>query len=285
MVIRELLKKAADILDNNGIGDSYNEAAVLLSYAMGNSKTYLYTHMDDEADDDIVKCFLNYVNKRSERVPVAYITGTAWFMSLELNVNESTLIPRPETEELVDEVLGNIKKLPGDKIDVLDMCTGTGCIGIAVSYYDKRVNAVLSDINPGCIGIAKRNAEKYNLSNRITLVHSDLYDSIQENRFDVITANPPYIPSMDIPGLESDVKDYEPMAALDGGADGLDFYRNIIAGSKNYLKDNGSLIMELGIGQSETVPAMLHKNGFSDISIKNDISGIPRIVTARIKQK
>ncbi|MCK5758867.1 MAG: peptide chain release factor N(5)-glutamine methyltransferase [Clostridiales bacterium] len=280
MVIREILKKADKILSDNGIEDSYNESTILFVYVLNKSKTYIYTHMDVDVDVDVELKFLECIKKRSKSMPVAYIVNKAWFMSLELFVNEATLIPRPETEGLVEEVLRVIKESSEEKVELLDICTGSGCIGLAVAYYNKKVEATLSDINLECIEVSRKNILMNNLEDRVKVTKSNLFSAFNNLKFDVITANPPYIPSEDIRNLDSDVRLYEPLCALDGGTDGLDFYRNIAAETKNHLKENGCLFMEIGINQSEAVKEILRKSGYANISIKNDISEIPRIITA-----
>jgi len=280
MVIRELLKKADKILSKKGIGDSYNESAILFAYALNKTKTYIYTHMDDEADSYTELQFFEFIAKRSKNMPVAYIVNKAWFMSLEFYVNEATLIPRPETEGLVEEVLALIKDSPKEKVELLDMCTGSGCIGIAIAYYNKKIAATLSDISTECIEVSNRNIKKNNLADRVEVVKSDLYSAFSGRKFDIITVNPPYIPARDIQRLDDDVRLYEPLSALDGGTDGLDFYRRIAVETVNHLKNNGCLFMEIGIGQSEAVIEIFQKHGYSNIKIQNDISGIPRIITA-----
>jgi len=280
MVIRELLIKADKILSDNGIEDSYNESTILFVYALNKSKTYIYTHMDENTDADTELKFLEFIKKRSKNMPVAYIINKAWFMSLELFVNEATLIPRPETEGLVEEVLRIIKESSKEKVELLDICTGSGCIGLAVAYYNKKIEATLSDIRPECIEVSKKNILMNNLEDRVKVAKSDLFNAFDNCRFDVITANPPYIPSEDIHNLENDVRLYEPQTALDGGPDGLDFYRNIAAEAKNHLTINGHLFIEIGINQSEAVKEILRKSGYTNINIKNDNSEIPRIITA-----
>lgn len=282
MVIRDMLKEAGSILSEKGIEDSYNEALILLTYALDKSKTFIHTHMNEEIKAHEKVLFGRFIKKRSLHMPVAYITGRAWFMSMEFIVDESTLIPRPETEELVEETMALTNDIPGEDISVLDLCTGSGCIGIALAHYDKRIKVVLADINPACIKIAKRNVKMHNLENRITAVRSDLYDTLPLERYTLIMANPPYIPSDDIEKLSDDVWLYEPITALDGGTDGLDFYRNIINQAPKFLDTGGYLVLEAGINQSESISRILVENRFSDISIKNDISGIPRIITARL---
>lgn len=282
MVIREILKKAADILKDKGIEDSFNEAAVLFAFASDKPKTYIFTHMDKSADENIIKRFDGFIIKRSRRMPVAYIVGSAWFMSLEFYVNESTLIPRPETEGLAEEVLRLAKDSNNKKISVLDLCTGSGCVGISIAYHNKKIAATLSDINPDCIKIARKNISKHRLNDRVSAIKSDLYQFLGNTKFDYIIANPPYIPSKDLNELDADVRLYEPTLALDGGEDGLDFYKLIISGAAEHLNSNGRIFLEAGIYQTDSIASILSNAGFKEISIKNDINGIPRILTAHI---
>jgi len=281
MVIRELLKKADKLLSDKGIEDSFNESAILFAYAADKTKTYIFTHMDETVSQDTKILFDDFIAKRSKRMPVAYIVGKAWFMSLELFVDKTTLVPRPETEELVEEVLNIIKNIHEEKVYMLDLCTGSGCIGLAVAHYEKKVSAILSDLNPDCVNMARRNVLKHDLGNRVAVVESDLYNSIEDKEFDLVSANPPYIPSDDLRGLEDDVRLYEPSAALDGGLDGLDFYRKIINGAHKHLKSGGYLVLEAGIDQSEAISLLLSDKYFANISIKKDIAGIPRIICAQ----
>lgn len=279
MVIREILKKSADILKEKGIEDSFNEAAVLFASAFDKSKTYVFTHMDDTPDDKTLSKFDEHINKRSKYMPVAYILGKAWFMSLELYVDESTLIPRPETEELAEEVIRYLNVHSGKQFSILDMCTGSGCVGISIAHYNKNITVALSDINPDCVKIAEKNIVKHRLSNRVKAVESNLFQSVKDLKFDIIIANPPYIPSKDISGLDDDVKLYEPLTALDGGEDGLDFYRSLATETKAHLKDEGLLFLEIGINQMDSVIEIFTENGFSNLKAKKDINGIPRVIT------
>lgn len=281
MVIGELIKKAAQTLKEKGIEDSYNEALVLFTYVLDCTKTYVFTHGNESVPDDIYDVYKDYILKRSRKMPVAYIVGTAWFMSLEFKVNESTLIPRPETEGLLEAVLELLKSSKKTVIKNLDLCSGTGCIGIAAAKFDTRIEATLVDNNPGCIKIAGENIKKHNLENRVKAIKSNLFEMIQTEKYDVITANPPYINSDDIDELDEDVKNFEPIGALDGGADGMYFYKKIIREARFYLYKDGYLVLESGAGQVQSIVSLLESNGFSIIAVHNDLSGIPRVICAK----
>lgn len=212
--------------------------------------------------------------KRGEGKPLAYIFGDMSFYGRDFICDNRALIPRPETEELVDNTL----KLINDNDSVLDLCCGSGCIGLTISL-EKNVSVTLSDVSKNAVELTKENAKKYNLSDKVNVLLSDMFNSV-EVKFDCIISNPPYIPTEDIKTLQKEVKDFEPINALDGGQDGLDFYRVIATNAKNYLNKDGILALEVGINQAQQVKDLL--NDF-DVSIIKDISNIDRIVIGRLK--
>ncbi len=280
MVIGELIKEAEQKLNEAGFDNALGETVALLSQALNCTKSYLYTHKDETPDENRIKLFHDYLQKRTNHMPVAYITGKAYFMSLEFTVDESVLIPRPETEGMVEKVLslseGNTKG-----IELLDMCTGSGCIGISAAYYNRNITAVLADKMEGCIKIAKGNIKKHRLDDRVTTMQSDMFSSLENKEYDYILCNPPYIKSGDMDSLMDDVRLFEPASALDGGHDGLHFYRILAEKSGDHLKKGGHLILELGMGQETGVSDLIKNNGLSVVSIDGDLGGIPRILTAK----
>ncbi|MFO7610929.1 MAG: peptide chain release factor N(5)-glutamine methyltransferase [Clostridia bacterium] len=280
MVIGELLSDASYILKDHGISNPYNEALILLSFALGCEKSRLFAHSDENVPEEMREVFSGYVDKRKKRVPVVYITGKAWFMSLEFEIEPGILIPRPETEGLVEEILNQAAFYNQDSVKLLDMCCGSGCIGISAAYYEKNITADLVDINPACVQASLKNTAKHNLGERVTVTESDLFTGVKGKAYDIIASNPPYIPSDQIAGLDDDVRLYEPLSALDGGRDGLDFYKKLAEEAKRHLAPLGHIILEAGIGQSEKIVGLLESGGFDSISIKNDLQGIPRIITA-----
>ena len=193
-------------------------------------------------------------------------------MGLDFKVTENTLIPRGDTENIVEEVIATIENSGYNT--VLDMCTGTGAIAISVAHYTK-AKVTASDISKKALEVARENAQ--NLNADVNFIESDLFENINE-KFDVIVSNPPYIESEVIPTLMEQVKDYEPMLALDGGKDGLDFYRNIINQAKNYINPNGCIVFEIGYNQGGQVKSLLENAGFVNINVKQDLAGLDRLV-------
>jgi HemK-related putative methylase/protein-(glutamine-N5) methyltransferase, release factor-specific len=210
-----------------------------------------------------------FAKERATHKPLQYVLGNTEFYGKKLEVKEGVLIPRPETELLTEEVI----KLAEGKT-VLDLCTGSGAIAIAVKL-ETSCTVTASDVSDVAIEVAKRNAELNGVE--IEIIKSDLFNDIT-GKFDIIVSNPPYIPTADVAGLMSEVKDYEPLLALDGGADGLDIIRRIAEDAKTRLNDGGILLLEIGIGQADAVTALL--SGYADVTVMNDYDNIPRIVKA-----
>ncbi|MBN2558287.1 MAG: peptide chain release factor N(5)-glutamine methyltransferase [Clostridia bacterium] len=282
MVIGELLSGASRIMKDHGISDPYKEALILLSCVLGCEKSYLFAHSDETVPAENQEVFLGYIEKRKKRIPVAYITGKAWFMSLEFEIEPGILIPRPETEGLAEEILALAMLQNTESVKLLDMCCGSGCIGISAAYYDKNITADLVDINPACVRTSRDNAARHNLRDRVIAIESNLFKGIKGKKYDIIASNPPYIPSDQIAGLDDDVRLYEPLTALDGGWDGMDFYKKLAKEAGRHLNPFGHIVLEVGIGQSEKIAGLLLSGGFGSISVKNDLQGIPRIITASV---
>ncbi len=224
-----------------------------------------------EISDDEFSAMLKIAKERATGRSLSQVLGYTEFLGLEISVNENVLCPRPETELLAEQAILFLKDKKNAR--ALDLCTGSGCIAIALSVFSK-AEICASDISEKALETAKKNAEKHNAE--IEFVLSDAFDGVS-GKFDLIVSNPPYIPSKDIEGLDREVKDFEPRLALDGGEDGLDFYRIIAANADKYLKDGGALMLECGQGQARDIIKML--SGF-DCAIVNDLQGIERIVKA-----
>ncbi len=280
MVIGDLLKTAANRL-GDGTGDSYNEALVLLTIVLDCSKTYIYVNKNAEVSEEDTNKYFGYVQRRTDGEPIAYIAGRAWFMSHEFIVSPAVLVPRPETEGLVERAADLIKNEYSGSAMVLDLCTGSGCIGLSLASMFNDLKVHLSDIDEGALAIARMNTEKLGLLNRVAAIKSDLFESLGEYKYDLILSNPPYVAEGDSIHLEEAVRRHEPAIALFGGQDGYSFYRRIARESGSYLKPEGYLILEAGISQAESISAILTANGFKIADIQNDISGIPRIITAK----
>lgn len=212
--------------------------------------------------------------------PLAYIVGSTHFMGLKFLVNKSVLIPRKETELLAEEAI-KLADLKGKELEMLDLCTGSGAIAVSIFKLSKmRHKITATDISQKALDVAIKNEEYNGLNKNIKFLQSDLFSRLDGKFFDIIVSNPPYIPSNDIAGLDRSVKDFEPIEALDGGTDGLDFIRKIAFNSKKLLKDEGILMFEFGFGQEDCIKEILLKEKYSKIEIKKDYSSIPRIAIA-----
>jgi len=270
---KKLLEFARDQLKESGISDADIDAWLLLAHAFGISRAWYYLHSDDEVSEADALRLLKLVKKRAMRIPLQHITGIQEFAGLEFEVNGDVLIPRQETELLVEEVLGVC-----DGKDVLDMCCGSGCIIISIARLGRPGRTVAADISEKALALAKKNAAKHQVN--VEFVQSDLFAAI-DGSFDIIVSNPPYIPSSEIESLMPEVRDHEPRLALDGTKDGLEFYRRIAAASGQHLKKGGRIYLEIGYNQAEAVTKLLSGAGFCDLNVKKDLSGHDRIVSAR----
>jgi release factor glutamine methyltransferase len=241
---------------------------------MNISRNNLFLKPDITVEEKTANEYIAAVKKRESHIPLQYITGVQEFLDYRFKVNEDVLIPRQETELLVDMVSKYIGKR---EMKVLDLCTGSGCIGISLDKICKKANVTAVDVSTKALEIARQN----NIINgaNVKLLHSDLFENIHE-KFDVIVSNPPYIPTKDIECLEEEVKIHEPMLALDGDTDGLRFYELICKNAAFHLNDNGKIFFEIGYNQGMDVYNLLKNNGFKDIQISKDLSGRDRMVSA-----
>ncbi len=275
MTYREALLSGEKILDMAQIVDAKNDAWLLMEMVCKIDKTFYYVHMDEEIPVDEMKEYESVLKKRAERVPLQYITGEQEFMGLTFYVNSNVLIPRQDTETLVEEAL-NLAK-PGMRI--LDMCTGSGCIIISILKNKSDVKGMGCDISKQALIVAKENAKLNNVN--VAFEYSDLFENI-EGKFDMIVSNPPYIRSAEIPSLMPEVAQFEPLKALDGSEDGLEFYRRIIKESKNYLNADGYIIFEIGNDQGEAVSNMLTYAGYNNVRVIKDLAHNDRVVCAQV---
>lgn len=277
MKINELLRQSSELLEN--ISDSpMLDARVLMCEALGKDMTYLITHARDEMPEDASDVFAEMIKKRSEHMPVAYIINKKEFMSMDFFVDERVLIPRADTEILVEKAVGLI----GDKNSgVLDMCCGSGCIGLSVKKYAKNISLTLADISEGAIQVTKKNAINHFPGNdNINIIQTDLFENI-DGKFDYILSNPPYISYEEMKDLSEDILSYEPHNALEAENDGLYFYEKIISLSGEYLNENGTVIFEIGYSQAKAVSEIFEKNGFTDIEVIKDLAGLDRVLLGR----
>lgn len=270
---RELLQTARELLKQHEIADADVDAWYLLAHVFGIKRTDFLLHGDHVVPESEGKHYLSLIKERAAHIPLQHITGTQEFMGLEFEVNEDVLIPRQDTETLVEEVL---KECNGKS--VLDMCTGSGCIIISLAKLGRLQRAVGVDISEKALLIASKNAKRHKVE--IEYIHSNLFEKL-DGCYDIIVSNPPYIPTGEISTLMSEVKDHDPLLALDGTEDGLEFYRRIISDAKRFLTQNGWIFFEIGHEQGADVKQLLDKEGFTEIRIKKDLSGHDRVVTAK----
>lgn len=274
MNIKELLESGKKVLNENNIEESNLKCKILLSHIMKVEKEYFIIHDLENVDKETETKFKNGIEKLINNIPIQYITKNQEFMKLNFYVDENVLIPQPDTEILVEQVLKVAKK--DDKI--LDLCTGSGAIGICVAKSLNNENITLSDISKNALEIAKKNAENNGVN--LKFIESDLFENIKEKDFDIIVSNPPYIETKIIDTLSEEVKN-EPIIALDGGEDGLEFYRKIAMQAKNYLKENGKLFLEIGYNQKDSVSKILKSENYKDIECIKDLGNNYRVIKCR----
>ncbi len=271
--LKQLLPELTQRFKVMGSDDPHTDACLILSKATGYGRVELYSKDDYIPDENEMRKISYFALKREEGCPIQYILGVAEFMGLKFFVNESTLIPRADTETLVEEII-SISRSKGYKKG-LDIGTGSGAIAVSLAYYNKTLDMTASDISIRAIDTAKWNAYENKVS--LNLVLSDIFENIT-GTFDFIVSNPPYIKRSVIPTLDKNVRNYEPIKALDGGSDGLCFYRKIIKKSRLYLRDGGLLAFEIGYDQGEEVSGLMNECGYTNIQILKDLAGLDRVV-------
>lgn len=270
MILREILTEGEGKLVSAGVPEAKLNAWYLFAHCFSMTKSQFFLRADEEAEDSGYRRYQELLDKRSRRIPLEHLTGETEFMGLPFFVNENVLIPRQDTECLVEEVLKFC-----DGADVLDLCTGSGCIGISLAKLAHCKSVMLSDISAEALEMAKKNAENNDV--KVQIVESDLFQSIQ-GRFDLVVSNPPYIRSGEISKLMPEVCEHEPLRALDGSGDGLLFYRSIIREIGAFLKNDATVFFEIGAEQGEAVSQLMHEAGFCNVEVKQDLAGLDRIV-------
>jgi release factor glutamine methyltransferase len=277
--IKHLLAWTTDFLRKKGIDGPRLDAQILLAHVLKVPRIELIARSDDEPTADERAAFKALVQRRVDGCPVAYLTGTKEFYLLEFEVSPAVLVPRPDTETLVEHALRPLKAKAGPR--VLDLCTGSGCVAVTVAHNHKSAAVVAVDISPASAAVAERNAARHAVADRVAVRVGDLFGPVTGERFDVITANPPYIAHAEFATLPTDVRNHEPRLALDGGPDGLEFYRRIAAGATDFLTPSGTLLVEVGHTQAAAVRELFAATpGLTAGAIHKDGGGRPRVVTA-----
>ena len=274
MTYQQLLQFGKNRLKEAGVPESDLDARLLLEYSCGITRSDVLAHGDREAGEEKEALYFELLEKRAKRIPLQHLTGTQDFMGLSFQVNENVLIPRQDTEVLVEEVMKDLHS--GSAI--LDLCTGSGCILISLLYYSNDCRGVGVDVSGKALEVARKNAGELIKGKDVTFLEGDLFEKV-EGKFDVMTSNPPYIPSKAVEELMPEVRDHEPRMALDGREDGLHFYRRILKECPPYLNGGANVFFEIGYDQGEAVSGLMKENGFMEVKTIKDYAGQDRVVT------
>lgn len=281
LAIREIYKEGKASLEREGLSEAELDAWYLLEYVTGISRASYYAYPEREISEEERARYFNYIEERKKRIPLQHLTGEQEFMGLKFIVNRHVLIPRQDTEILVEEALKLIK--PG--MGILDMCTGSGCILLSILKLcgaeqpckTESVRGIGTDISGEAILVAEENAKRLDIS--ADFKRGDLFGAVDAgNRFDLIVSNPPYIPTSVIDGLQEEVRLHDPYIALDGRGDGLYFYKRIVKDSISYIKKKGFLLFEIGCEQAEAVSGLMEASGYENVTVKKDLAGLDRVV-------
>jgi len=284
--VREAIRAATATLSDAKSESPRLDAELLMAEALGVRRDELYAASERRLTEPESAAFDGFVERRGRREPVAYIVGHKAFRMIELQVNENTLIPRPETETVVEVVLEELNRLDKETPLVLDIGTGSGAIALALASEHQRVRVVATEVHPAPLEMARLNATRLGLAGRVEFIVSDVYDDVPtEAHFDVIVSNPPYVPVEAMRRLAPEIRGFEPHVALLGGQHGMDFYERIIPGAPPFLLPGGMLAVEINDGRMlETLQLFIASGRFEDIDVRNDLGGLPRVISAREKQ-
>ncbi len=281
--VRRVLSWCTDNFRSRDLPSPRLDAEVLLAHTLAVDRVRLYMDLDRPMSTTELTTIRGYIERRRNNEPVAHIRGFREFWGHSFLVSADVLVPRPETEMLVELSLAWIAERRDTEVRVLDLCAGSGCIGLSIA---KESNAlvVLSDVSEAAIHIARNNAERLEVGERVSFVTADLFDGVREQRFDVIVSNPPYLPSAEIETLSADVRNFDPRIALDGGKDGLSFYQRIANAVPHYLAANGLVLLEVGLDQADQVAGWM-ESALPEhvVTVHPDLASIPRVVEVRTR--
>ncbi len=285
--IVDVINHAAALFTAAGIPNARLDAEVLLCHTLERDRAWLLAHIRDGLGDEQRMIFEQAVERRASREPLQYIIGRQEFWGLEFLVTPDVLIPRPETELIIETVLGSVPDR-NRPLTVIDLCTGSGCIAVSLAKELPAARVFASDTSEKALVVARENARRHGVEDRIRFFEGDLFGPLEEldirGQIDIIVSNPPYIASGDRPALQPEVRDYEPAMALFAGPDGMELHRRIVVTAPLFLKCNGELVMEMGIGQAEALTRMIRETGLYDTpAVLKDLAGIERVIEARKK--
>lgn len=275
----QLVTAGKEKLNEHNVPDADIDAELLWLFVSKQDKMAYIMNRQEDVTETIRSSYEALIDKRSKRIPLQYITGIQRFMGYDFETAPDVLIPRFDTEVLVEQANRLIQDIHSDKMSVLDMCCGSGCIGLSVALMNQNIHIDLCDISDSAIALTTKNAKRLEVSD-YTVIKSDLFDKI-DKRYDMILSNPPYIESKVIDGLMPEVRDYEPRLALDGDADGLKFYRAIIENAESYLNEKGYILFEIGNHQAHDVQQLLVDKHFEDVRVVKDLAENDRVVIGR----
>lgn len=279
--IAETILLGAKRLRNAGVPEARREAGSLLAYVLGRDRSFILTHAEDAIGDELAERFRECLERRAQGEPLQYITANQEFFGLDFEVTKDVLIPRPETELLVETALKLLAE-PADAPFICDVGTGSGCIAITLMKQLPQARAIAIDISPAALAVARRNAERHSVSERISFVLSDCFAALtlRESRasFELIVSNPPYVEEGAMADLQREVRDFEPRNALSAGADGLDIIRRLLLETPSFLKPGGYFLFEIGFNQAAAVERLLDPKIWKLIDIHKDLQGIARTV-------
>lgn len=279
--IDEVIAEAAGVLGGAGVGEARREAGSLLAHIINRDRTFLLTHGDETLPPDALPLFRQLIARRAAGEPFQYIVGRQEFYGLDFEVTPDVLIPRPETELLVETTLKLLRGRPAPRI--CDVGTGSGCVAVTLLHERRDARGVALDISPAALEVATRNAARHNVGERLSLLHSDCFAALDPagERFAAVVSNPPYVAESHLAGLQREVRDHEPRVALTPGGDGLKVIRRLLHDAPQFLAAGGHLVFEIGFDQHEAVGALIDPRVWTLLDVHEDLQGIPRIVALR----
>jgi len=283
--VLETITRSAEFLARKGVDSPRLQVELMLAQVLQLPRLKLYLNFDRTLEAGQLDQLRTMVKRRGDREPLQHILGTSCFCGLEFAVNPSVLIPRPETETLAQRAGEHLKRLAqhgeGKRFPVADLGTGSGCLAVTIAAESPQADVTAIDVSAEALAVARANIDRHQLAGRVKIVQSDLFRSVPPERFDLVVSNPPYIPTNVLAELQPEVRDHDPRAALDGGADGLNFYRRLAAESPAYMGTDATLMAEFGDDQENAVTTIFREAGWREDRIVADLSSKPRIIVAR----
>ena len=285
--VRRILEWTSGYFTRKNLDAPRLSAELLLSHVLSAPRIKLYTQYDRPLSDEELSRMRSLVQRASEEEPIAYLTGRAHFFNLEFDVTRDVLIPRPDTETLVENVLQAVRHQPGlEAPRVIDLCTGSGCIAAALAHHLKSATVIATDLSPAAVAVARQNMQRLGLAERVVVEQGDLFEPLTRmvdvQPFNLIVANPPYIRTVDLPALDRSVREYEPLQALDGGLDGLSLHRRILQEAPPRMVAGGRIFLEIAFDQGDLARDVAgHYDAFDEVRVLKDFGGRDRVLTAR----